>query len=328
MRTMIPNDSATVWQNLRSLYTIYSSVAREFVIEMQPCRELEEDLAGYPAEAIAAAEQWLAQMDVRIHVHQLRHFLQTSAQLTEGMVQGLLVHHLNKEQRTDQDRDKVDFLLVQLFAQWVPANITGPTLSLTEAAKVLEPLLGAIEMTQSEWTEPLEDLLGNAYRAKSLNELFTMRIIEQGRQIKVSCGEKFFDPPVLVTFSRFGFLIRRAFFHLMHQDLNAILDGLRELESLGVTTVDCRKAQFAADEPIVRLRMICQSWRVIFHAEYSSGQPLCLLVDLRTAVQGALAQNAGLDALPGKARSAGPAGAAGAEFEVPTSATSDEDAPE
>jgi hypothetical protein len=74
----------------------------------------------------------------------------------------------------------------------------------------------------------------------------------------------------------------------MHDDLNAILDGLRELEKRGVHTLDCRRAQFSADEPTNRLRMICQSWKVMFHAEYSSGQPLRMLVDLRAAVDDAL----------------------------------------
>src|SRR5206468_10181804 len=115
---------------------------------------------------------------------------------------------------------------------------------------------------------------------------------EAGREQKASCGDKFFQPEALAAFARFGFLIRRAFFRLMHQDLNAILDGLRELESRGATTLDCRKAQFAADEPIARLRMICQSWKVMFHAEYSSGQPLCILVDLRAAVEAALVHHA------------------------------------
>ena len=85
--------------------------------------------------------------------------------------------------------------------------------------------------------------------------------------------------------------MRRVFFHLMHEALNAILDGLRELERRGVTTVDCRRAEFSAEEPTARLRMICQSWRVMFHAEYSSGQPLRMLVDLRSAVDDALAQS-------------------------------------
>jgi hypothetical protein len=38
--------------------------------------------------------------------------------------------------------------------------------------------------------------------------------------------------------------------------------------------------------------MICQSWKVMFHAEYSSGQPLQMLVDLRTAVEDALRRGA------------------------------------
>jgi hypothetical protein len=34
--------------------------------------------------------------------------------------------------------------------------------------------------------------------------------------------------------------------------------------------------------------MICHSWKVMFHAEYSSGQPLKMLADLRTVIKEAL----------------------------------------
>jgi len=34
--------------------------------------------------------------------------------------------------------------------------------------------------------------------------------------------------------------------------------------------------------------MICQSWKVMFQAEYSSGSPLRMLVDLRASVENAL----------------------------------------
>ncbi len=95
-------------------------------------------------------------------------------------------------------------------------------------------------------------------------------------------------PIALVAFTRFGYLMRRAFFRLMLTDLNNILDGLAALEEKGVETIDCRRAQFSAQEPIVRLRMICQSWKVMFQAEYSSGQPLRMLVDLRASVDAAL----------------------------------------
>src|SRR5258708_18806721 len=82
--------------------------------------------------------------------------------------------------------------------------------------------------------------------------------------------------------------MRRSFFRLMLGDLNTILDGLTELEDKGIETIDCRRAQFSAQEPIIRLRMICQSWKVMFQAEYSSGQPLRMLVDLRASVEHAL----------------------------------------
>ena len=292
---------------------MYTALAREFALEMQPCRELEDEFGVPSAEVVELAKRWLNDMDGRVQIHQLRQFLQTSAQADEAVLTGLLAHHVAKDPRSDHDRDKVDFILVQLFSQRAPAEISGPSLSLAEAAKIMHPVLGSIDMAAADWLEPLEDLLGKAYRAKNLNELFTARVIEQGRQIKTSSGTKFFEPVAMVAFARFGFLVRRAFFRLMHQDLNTILDGLRELEAQGVTTLDCRKAQFAADEPIARLRMICLSWKVMFHAEYSAGQPLCILVDLRTAVETAL-MHAGRRGGGTKAKAA--AAGSSSEFEV------------
>jgi len=312
MASSTKSNPNAVWQNMRRLYSAYFALAREFAIETQPCEELESESGVPSAEGTTRAEQWLTDMDQRVQIHQLRQFVQTSAQADEAFLHALLSCHLKKQKHAEQDRDKVDFLLVQIFSQAAPADISGPSLSLAEAAKILQPILGPVEISAVDWLEPLEDLLGKAYRAKNLNELFTSRIIEQGRQIKSSSGDKFFEPSSMVAFARFGFLVRRAFFRLMHQDLNTILDGLRDLEAQGVTTLDCRKAQFAADEPVSRLRMICQSWKVMFHAEYSSGQPLCILVDLRTAVESALMHAARRGTPKAKAAAAGSA----QEFEV------------
>src|SRR5260370_21206719 len=131
----------------------------------------------------------------------------------------------------------------------------------------------------------------SAARCRRLSELLHSGALEQGRKLKTQNADDYFEPSVMVGFARFSFMLRRIFFRLMHDDLNAIQDGLRELERRGVSTIDCRRAQFSAEEPIGRLRMICQSWKVMFHAEYSSGQPLRMLVDLRAAVDDAL-QNA------------------------------------
>lgn len=285
-------NSGSLWKARRRLYPLYSAMAREFVLEASPCPELDEQEAP-SAECLSAAEKWLGELDGRIQVHHLRQFAQTSADMTEGALRDFLVHHLNKNLRNQSDRDKVDFLLVQLFSQCAPASSDDSDPNIESVAIALKPVIGPAEIEASELLTSLDALLQEADHAKSLNAMFTARIIERGREIKSACGEAFFEPPTLAAFTRFGFLVRRKFFRLMQQDLNTIFDGLRELETRGIETLDCRKAQFAADEPIGRLRMICQSWRVMFHAEYSSGQPLCIVVDLRTAVEAALAQSSG-----------------------------------
>jgi hypothetical protein len=231
----------------------------------------------------------------------------------------LLKHYLHKVARNDSDRDKIDFLLVQYFSHCAPSRLEDTDVQYV--AQVLEPAIGTIDSRVPDWLKPLDDVIERANACQTLNELFTSRLLEEGRKLKTSSGDKYFQPAAMVAFTRFSFLMRRVFFRLMHQDLNATLDGLRELELKGITTLDCRKAQFSAEEPISRLRMICQSWKVMFHAEYSSGQPLCILVDLRTAVDAALAQSGQIKA-ESKTRSAAAGGgfavnsAEGAEFEV------------
>src|SRR5208282_5863221 len=145
-------------------------------------------------------------------------------------------------------------------------------------------------------------------------------LLEQGRKAKVQAGDLFYLPIALVAFTRFGYLMRRVFFRLMLADLNNILDGLTELEEQGVETIDCRRAQFSAQEPIVRLRMICQSWKVMFQAEYSSGQPLRMLVDLRASVDGALGRGTGAKAAEAAPTQAAPRAAAAAKAAKPVEA--------
>jgi hypothetical protein len=165
-------------------------------------------------------------------------------------------------------------------------------IDLDYVAQVLEPVLGPQEPTLPAWLKPLETVMQSASRCKRLSELLHGGTLEQGRKLKSDNAAHFFEPAAMVAFARFSFMIRRIFFRLMHDDLNAIQDGLRELERRNVATIDCRRAQFSAEEPVGRLRMICQSWKVMFHAEYSSGQPLRMLVDLRAAVDDALQNGA------------------------------------
>jgi hypothetical protein len=277
-------------ETFTALQPIYAALVREFVIEVSTC-PVDEEFSPSP-ESVEQAAAWFDQVDIHIQVHQLRQFLQTTPLANEVVLRHLLVHHMKKTAKSTSDRDKTDFLLVQYFSLCAPSGLEDADLDLDYVAQVLEPVLGPQEPKLPTWLTSLETILQSAARCRRLSELLHSGILEQGRKLKTQAAARYFEPSAMVAFARFSFLIRRTFFRLMHDDLNAIQDGLRELERRGIATIDCRRAQFSADEPIARLRMICQSWKVMFHAEYSSGQPLRMLVDLRAAVDDALQNGA------------------------------------
>lgn len=281
-------DLATQWKNACRLYPIYFELAREFAIDAKTCPDLEAGNDTPGKEAVEQANQWLNELDQHIQVHQLRQFLQTNSIVTEEGILELLQHFLAKTPKTDVLRDKIDFLLVQYFSQIAPTGIDDSEVDLAYVAQALQPLLSQVDLKAPVWLNALDRVLESARRCTSLDDLLHGGILEQGRKAKGQAGDLFYLPVALVAFTRFGYLMRRVFFRLMLGDLNLILDGLSELEEKGVSTIDCRRAQFSAEEPIMRLRMICQSWKVMFQAEYSSGSPLRMLVDLRASVEHAL----------------------------------------
>jgi hypothetical protein len=281
-------DLAAVWSSARRLHPIYAELAREFVIDIPGCSDLEAQADTPGRESVEQAQHWLNEMDEKIQVHQLRQFLQTSSMVDSDGLVALLQHFLAKTPRNDSTRDKIDFLMVQYFSQGAPTDLDDNGADLAYVAQGLEPVLGKVELKSPVWLNALDRVLDSARRCRSLDELLHGGVLEQGRKAKAQAGDLFYLPIALVAFTRFGYLMRRAFFRLMLADLNCILDGLTELDEKGVETIDCRRAQFSAQEPIIRLRMICQSWKVMFQAEYSSGQPLRMLVDLRASVEGAL----------------------------------------
>jgi hypothetical protein len=285
-------DFAALWSSARRLHPIYVELAREFVIDAPGFAALDEPVDSPDEDTVKQAQQWLHDMDERIQVHQLRQFLQTSTLVDRDGLVALLKHFLAKPTRTDSSRDKIDFLLVQYFSQGAPTELDDNWADLACVAQGLECVLGQVELKAPVWLNGLDRVLEAARRCHSLDELLHGGVLEQGRKAKAQAGELFYLPIALVAFTRFGYLMRRVFFRLMLTDLNNILDGLTELDEQGVETIDCRRAQFSAQEPIVRLRMICQSWKVMFQAEYSSGQPLRMLVDLRASVDAALGRGA------------------------------------
>jgi hypothetical protein len=285
-------DFSALWSSARRLHPTYLQLAREFVLDAPAFSALDESVDTPDQETVIQAQQWLKAMDDRIQVHQLRQFLQTNSTVDRDGLVVMLTHFLQQAKHTDATRDKIDFLLVQYFSQGAPTELDDNAADIAYVANGLKPVLGNVELKTPVWLNALDRVLESARRCRSLDEVLHGGILEQGRKAKTQAGDLFYLPVALVAFTRYGYLMRRVFFRLMLGDLNSILDGLNELEEQGIATIDCRRAQFSDKEPVSRLRMICQSWKVMFQAEYSSGQPLRMLVDLRASVDAALGRGA------------------------------------
>jgi hypothetical protein len=292
--TPVP-DLAKQWSSALRLHPIYNEMAREFSLDVPASAAFRSPSPTPDPAKVEQAQLWLAQMDERLQVHQLRQFIQTSSLVDREAMVEMIRHFLAKPTRSPASRDKLDFLLVQYFSQAAPSDLADERADLSYVAHGLESVLGSIDAKPPVWLNALERILESAKRCRSLDELLHGGVLEQGRKAKTQAGDLFYMPVALVAFTRYGYLMRRAFFRLMLTDLNHILDGLAELQEQGVETIDCRRAQFSQQEPINRLRVICQSWKVMFQAEYSSGQPLRMLVDLRASVDCALGRGTGTE---------------------------------
>jgi hypothetical protein len=308
------------WQDMRLLRLFYARLAREFSLESPDCDELQTSIDVPSQEDFELARQWFKAMDERVEVHQLRQFLQTTTGVNEETLTALLKHHLRRAEHPESDRDKVDFMLVQFLAQTSPSLVDDSAVTPAFVAEGLKPVLGDVSPDVPDWLSPLNELVAKAQSCQSLNGLFSSGVLEKGRKIKAASGPNYFAPEAMVGFTQFNFLLRRIFFRLMHEDINAILDGLRELEAQGVATIDCRAAQFTEQESITQLRAICQSWKMMFQAEYSSGQPMRMLADLRAVIDAALQETRKKSAPAPRAKaavaSAAPAAHDAPEFEV------------
>ena len=92
-------DLAAEWREARLLYPLYSALAREFVIDLPACDDLEAGCDNPPQQSVEQAREWLLEMDQKIQVHQLRQFLQTTNLTSEEGLQTLLEHHLHRASR-------------------------------------------------------------------------------------------------------------------------------------------------------------------------------------------------------------------------------------
>jgi hypothetical protein len=280
---------AARWREARRLYSVYSTLLERYALGLPPCRELESPVDRAEPQVIEKVWNWFAQMDERVHVHQLRQLLQTTRLGNEDNLRALIQHHLAKKDKADADRDKVDFLLVQYLSSCAPAGFYDRDVEFREIAQVLQPVVGEVGPNPPAWLKPLEAATKSLEDLKSLGDLLQNGTLEKMRKLKSGAGQKGFTPAAMVAITRFNFMVRRAFVRLIAADLSAIRSCLHELESRGVKTIDCSGAQLSAHEPLENLKRICAEWKKPFRAAYAAGQNFRELVEIRAAVEQALA---------------------------------------
>ncbi|HEX9254015.1 MAG TPA: hypothetical protein VF938_00670, partial [Candidatus Angelobacter sp.] len=277
---------AEFWRVARRLYSVYIELDRTFELDLPPCTELEDAVDRPETDACERVLQWFDQVDARVQVWQLRQFLQSTNLQNEENLRYLIARHLDKAQKNEADKDKIDFLLVQYFAHCAPHGLAETALE--EVARVLEPAMGKAPQIFPEWASSLDAKLRKLNESNSLEELQNSGALQEVRELKLAVGDEYFDPSFLVAFTRFNFLARRAFFHAMHIDLHAIRESVNELERLGYATVDCRDAGLTESESLDQVRHVVHQWKTPFRAPYSGGSSFLQLILLRHALHLAL----------------------------------------
>lgn len=280
------------WKEAREVFPIYLALGKQLKIEI-PFPQAKRNLPEQPAlELFSQVHDWLDSMDLQVQVHQLRHLLQmTTLNASENGLRALISRHLRKPKKSNTDRDKIDFLLVQYFALCAPAKIYHKQIEPADVAQVLLPVLGEVAPDPLAWCSPLEKMIESLRGFRSLREILKTNFIEQGRKVKETAGGMFYDPAALIAFIRFNFLLRRTLIELMHADLIAIRSGLAQLEAGGVRILDCHHFGLSAAEPLTKIRELADEWKQPFQQEYTErtvSQAFDKLLGLRTDVEQAL----------------------------------------
>lgn len=280
------------WDETRSLFPIYLALAKQLSLEI-PVPQDKRNLTEKPDSALfSQIDSWLDKMDQQVLVYQLRHLLQmTTLNASEAGLRGLIQRHLRKSAKTNIDRDKIDFLLVQYFALCAPAKIYHKQIELEDAAQVMKPVLGDVDTTPLPWCKPLEDMISSLRGFRSLREMLKTNFIEQGRKVKETAGKLFYQPSSLLAFIRFNFLMRRTLIELMHADLIAIRSGLTSLDSANVRVIDCQSVGLSVAEPVAKVRQLADEWKQPFQQEYTErtvSEAFEKLLALRSDIERAL----------------------------------------
>ena len=183
------NPRLAQWKEAREVFPIYLALAKQQEIDI-PFPQAQRNLPEKPdTDLFTQIHEWLDAMDQKVMAHQLRHLLQmTTLNASENSLRALIRRHLRKPKKSNPDRDKIDFLLVQYFALCAPAKIYHKQIELDDVAQVMQPVLGEVDPAPLDWCAPLEKMILALRAFRGLREILKTNFIEEGRKVKEGAG--------------------------------------------------------------------------------------------------------------------------------------------
>lgn len=291
MSTPAPNrlqEVAAAWRSARRVYPIYAALIAKFGMPVEPCRHLESPVDKADPEVLAQVQSWLERADAAAETSQLRKLLQSEPIGNESSMRTLAQRYLAKPNATKEYRDKIEFLLAQYFSHSAPLPVVRGAVTTSEVAHVLEPVIGAAEGAPA-WLSQLDELITRLNKCESLQQMLGERLLERGRELKTRASEEMLQPPVLVAFTRYNFLVRRAFIRMLHNDLERIRRITDELQRRGVETVNCKGAGLNENAGLDEVRRYCRNWKAIFRTDFSERSVCDAVVQVLSACEKSLA---------------------------------------
>lgn len=283
------HDIAAEWRKARRVYPVYAAVASRFGLPLGPCRHLESPIDRADVKVVEEFKDWLDEADRVVTAAQLRQVLQLDPVGTEDSLRTLVQRYLSLSTEANTHRDKIDFLLVQYLSHCAPAEVLTGTASFESVAAMLTPVIGDMLLDPPQWHDRLEQVIARLRQCSRLSELVESGVLSEGRELKQSVGDEFITPGALVAFTRYNFLVRRAFIQLLRSDLDAIRGIARQLEQYGIRELNLADAGLSANASLSDVRMTVKNWKSVFQADYAAGkfsfQPV---IELRRLTETAL----------------------------------------
>jgi hypothetical protein len=186
-----PAEFTTQWTEARHAYPLYAALATQFNLAPLPHAHGELPPVRPPRETFDTDLKWLDEVDAKVMAYQIRQLPSEILNASDETLRAVLHRQLRKETKTPPDRDKIDLLLVQYFALCAPEELYRKEIRLQDTAQVLQPVLGATDVSRVEWAVPLDQILEKVADCESLRDMMEHGLLEQGRLLKESVGAAF-----------------------------------------------------------------------------------------------------------------------------------------